>query len=565
MQEELNRIIDFINSRTDWGKLEKMRFAYIELGKLIHKDVFFFYTIQNNLLNGKEEFQYDIDTIEQKVNSHNAFDYKVICKNSADMLKYIYDHVGIECELRKTTKTDVYKSGEKEVLINHYFLVATGDNDKKYIMTINPDIYNIKISKKTSHFGCKIPYKVYETITKENGEKEKVLTQVYEGEEIDGTPLSPEELKALDLKIGYNFINYNGKLVYTDELLDALEKSYKYNTRLLNDGEYFNIVSCETPFYYDICNLLNGKKSLEEILESDKVPTKEEIDDSYIDYENLSLDEKTLSDLKFFILFEVVMEIYNRYKIGIDEYILDDYKDKLEDKDYRSMLEAFTKNFTDKNYTNLGPYNPIMEFKKTILMLKTIDNIIKKENNIDRKEDIQDLRDALSNVLMIFVPEMYLPSTEERLNSSYITNKIIKSFEKIFDIGHVGEFNKLELAEQIDLIKEILLRVFSDPKLNIPDPSIPGYRPEKSPLFNRVYSTVLFNKETHDPYYLMIVRNSSLQMDINEGSVPIVFDLKRNTISIDMSMTDIFDSFFIIKDNDFKLMIEQTEEDNKSK
>ena len=559
MQEELNRIIDYINSRTDWGKLEKMRFAYIELGKLVHKDVFFFYTIQNNLLNGKEEFQYDIDTIDRLVNSTNAFDYKVICKNSADMLKYIYDHVGIECELRKTIKTDLYKSGDKEVVINHYFLVATGDEDKKYIMTLNPDIYNIKINKKTSHFGTKIPYKVNEIITKENGEKEKVLTQVYEGEEINGTPLSIDELKALDEKIGYQFINYNGKLVYTDELLDALEKSYKYNTKLLNDGEYFNMVSCDTPFYYDICNLLNGKKTLDEILASDKVPTQEELDDSYIDYENLSLDENTLTDLKTFILFEVIMEIYNRYNLWLDEYTLDDYKDKLDDKQYDKMLELFIANFSNKNYTNLGPYNPIMEFKKTILMLKTIDNIIEKGNNIDKQKDIQDLRNALSNVLLIFVPEMYLPSTGERLNSSYITNKIIKSFEKIFDIGHIGEFNKLELAEQIDLIKEILLRVFSDPKLNIPDPSIPGYKPEKSPLFNRVYSTVLFNKETNDPYYLMIVRNPSLQMDIDEGSVPIVFDLKRNTLSTDISMTDIYDSFYIIKDNDFKLMIEQTE------
>ena len=559
MQEELNRIIDYINSRTDWGKLEKMRFAYIELGKLVHKDVFFFYTIQNNLLNGKEEFQYDIDTIDRLVNSTNAFDYKVICKNSADMLKYIYDHVGIECELRKTIKTDLYKSGDKEVVINHYFLVATGDEDKKYITTLNPDIYNIKINKKTSHFGTKIPYKVNEIITKENGEKEKVLTQVYEGEEINGTPLSIDELKALDEKIGYQFINYNGKLVYTDELLDALEKSYKYNTKLLNDGEYFNMVSCDTPFYYDICNLLNGKKTLDEILASDKVPTQEELDDSYIDYENLSLNENTLTDLKTFILFEVIMEIYNKYNLWLDEYTLDDYKDKLDDKQYDKMLELFIANFSNKNYTNLGPYNPIMEFKKTILMLKTIDNIIEKGNNIDKQKDIQDLRNALSNVLLIFVPEMYLPSTGERLNSSYITNKIIKSFEKIFDIGHIGEFNKLELAEQIDLIKEILLRVFSDPKLNIPDPSIPGYKPEKSPLFNRVYSTVLFNKETNDPYYLMIVRNPSLQMDIDEGSVPIVFDLKRNTLSTDISMTDIYDSFYIIKDNDFKLMIEQTE------
>ena len=565
MKEELNKIIEFINSQPDWDKNVKIRYAYVELGKLLHKDIFFFYTIQNNLLNGKEELQYDIDTINKMINSQDNFDYKVICRNSAEMLKYIFDHTGIESEVKKTTKTDIYTDGKKEVKINHYFIVATGNDDKKYFMTLNPDLHNIQISKQTSHFGNIIPYIQTEVIKTENGETIKRNYQAYEGEEIKATPLSLEEIRKLDEKIGYKFIDFNGRLVYTDELFQVLEENHKYNQKNLHDGEYFEIVSCETPFYYDICNLLNGNKTLEEILDCDKIPTKEEINDSFIDYENLSLNENTLNDLKIFVLFEVIMREYNKYNIEINEDIMNIYKNLLEEKNYNSMIEVFKKNFSDKDYTKLGPYNPIVQFKNAITMFKCLDNIIDKDDEIDRKNNIQKLSNCLKDVLLIFVPDIYLPSAGKKINSSYITNKIIKSFEKIFDIGYIGEFNNLKLAEQVEIIKEILSKIFTDQKLSVQDPNIVGFNPEKSPLANRIYSTVLFNKETNDPYYLMIVRNSLLEIEAKEGLVPIIFDLKRNTLSTNMSMIDIYDSFFIIKDHEFKLMIEQIEGANMNK
>ncbi len=561
MIDELNRIIDTINSKSDWGNNEKIRFAYVELGKLVHKDIFFFYTIQYNLLNGKEELQYDIDTIDRIINSEDNFDYKVICKNSADMLKYIFDHVGIESEIKRTTKVSIYKDGDKEVQINHYFIVATGDDDKKYFMTLNPDLPNIQIGKRTSHFANNIPYIQKETIENENGEKVEVSFQAYEGEKIDNSTMSPEEIRELDEKIGYQFINYNGEYVYTDELFDILESNYRYNFRSLNDGEYLDTIRCETPFYYDLCNLLNGNKTLSEILNSDTVPTLEEINDSFIDGEKLNLNENVLNDLKMLVLFEAVLKLYDRFNIEINDNILDEYRQLLKMKDYDSIQKMFNINFYDKNVTNLGPYNPIVQLKKVIKMMKNIDNLIGQEKTND---NVKMFIDSLKDIELIFVPDELLPMGE-KLNSSYIINKIIKSFERIFDIGHIGEFNNLELAEQIAIIKEILGRVFTDTKLNSQDKSVIGYRDDKSPLANRVYSTVLFDKENNDPYYLMIVRNSLKERENNEGLVPILFDLKRNTLSTDKSMIEIYDSYFIIKENDFKLMIEQVEGSNMSK
>ena len=90
MQEELNRIIDEINSHSNWSKNVKIRYAYIELGKLVSKDAMFFYTIQNNLLSkDKEDIRYPKEEIERIINSQDLFDYKVVCKNAADMLIYI--------------------------------------------------------------------------------------------------------------------------------------------------------------------------------------------------------------------------------------------------------------------------------------------------------------------------------------------------------------------------------------------------------------------------------------------------------------------------------------------
>ena len=559
MIEELNKIIEIINSKTDWDKNTKIRFAYVELGRLIHNDIFFFYTIQNNLLNGKEELQYDIDTIDKIINGNNNFDYKVICKSSAEMLKYIFDHTGIECEVKKTTRIETYKDNDREIPINHYFIVVTGNDDKKYFMTLNPDLYNIQIGKKTSHFGNNINYIQTEKYIDENGETKTRTYHAYEGEEIHNTFMTPEEIQSLDEKIGYKSINYNGRLVYTDDLFDILEKNYRYDSKTLNDGKYIDIVRCETPFYYDVCRLLNKENTLEEILLNEKIPTKEEIDDSYIDYEKISLNEKDLKDLKLFILLEVIMRLYNKYNIDIDEYILDNFRFLLEEKNYDKLQENVISNFYDKDVTKLGPHNPIIQFKKTIRMLKTMDDLVGKEKNTD---SIKKLIESIKDVSFIFVPDEYLPSSGERLNSSYLTNKIIKSFEQVFDIGHIGEFNSLETVEQITIIKELLTRIFTDSKLNYQDKTITGYREDKSPLNNRLFQTVLFDKETHYPYYLLIVRNSLEEKERKEGLVPIIFDLKRNTLHTDKSMIDIYDSFYIIKDNDFRLMIEQIEKDN---
>ena len=90
MKNKLDQIIQEINDHPEWNKNTKIRYAYIELGKLVHKDYMFFYTIQNNLLTQeKQKIEYNFETVERIMNTPNLFDYSVICRNTAEMLKYI--------------------------------------------------------------------------------------------------------------------------------------------------------------------------------------------------------------------------------------------------------------------------------------------------------------------------------------------------------------------------------------------------------------------------------------------------------------------------------------------
>lgn len=154
IENQLNIIINDINS-SNFSLNEKIRYAYIELGKLVHKDVLFFYTIGNKLDGkGEEHIKYPTDKVTEMMNDSNYFDYLVICKTVADMLKHIFDKCGIESEIRKETKTKEYvdENGRK-VEIVHYFLCATGEEGKKYALTLTADLANIQIGRQTAHFG----------------------------------------------------------------------------------------------------------------------------------------------------------------------------------------------------------------------------------------------------------------------------------------------------------------------------------------------------------------------------------------------------------------------------
>ena len=78
----------------------------------------------------------------------------------------------------------------------------------------------------------------------------------------------------------------------------------------------------------------------------------------------------------------------------------------------------------------------------------------------------------------------------------------------------------------------------------------------KSPVRNRLLSTVIFDKKDNKPYYLICVKNTTSDISENNGYTPIIFDMKENIIITDKSIMEIYNKYYIIKDAELRLMIE---------
>ena len=128
-------------------------------------------------------------------------------------------------------------------------------------MTLNPDLPNIKIGKKTSKFAYEIKYHIDNDYMDGNN----FGKQYYEGDEVKYSVLSDEEIRKLDLEIGYvqNQVMHedgNVSLEYTDYFYKMIEEAYK------NNKDYIDYVAHTTVFYNIISRLLNGNKTLNDIL-----------------------------------------------------------------------------------------------------------------------------------------------------------------------------------------------------------------------------------------------------------------------------------------------------------
>lgn len=555
MINELNRIVDEVNSHTSWNKLLKMRYAYIELGKLVHKNAMFFYTVQNNLLTqDKEKLEYSVDEIREIIETDNRYDYSVICKNSAEMLKYIFDRCGIDSEIRKTLEVTTYTKDNDSVDINHYFLVARDEDNNNYFMTLNPDLPNIQIGKRTSHFGNRIDYYTSRKVIDDNGIEDVISVQYYEGDEIKCRTLPQSELEKLDSIIGYKDTTLaDGDTVYTDDFFQMIKKSYGEN------DSYYSYIRSQTSFYVDLVKLVNGEATLDEILDNDLPPTEEELKYSCIDFRVSDKSIEECDDIKTFILLSVIQTLYDRSEMKFTDEKLEKYFNLLNDKKYNEIsnlfkIEFLKDNSRKENVQKMGMHNPLMISRKLSQFLNIFD--VMHENKFNNNKEFTKTKELfyklLNELSFLFVPSKYLPF-KNYTSSTYLTHKILHSFNNIFDIGCKNEFNKLELAEQVTIVKDILEVVLSDLKV---DESIPNYNHMKSPVRNRLLSTVIFDKKDNKPYYLICVKNTTSDISENNGYTPIIFDMKENIIITDKSIMEIYNKYYIIKDAELRLMIE---------
>lgn len=173
----LDRYIDKLTIETnELSELEKVRYVYLNLGRIMSFDLLFYYGNEKNKRRIYKECEYS----EEKLclNLKNGIG---ICKSISYLLEYILTKLNIK------TKTIV--DYEDIIYYRHVTNMIYLTDGTKFEVDLQHDLGNIQIHSKTKYFG------------------RGIFTQ--------------EQLEQLDLKL--NYINENNR--YTEEYYYLLEKS----------------------------------------------------------------------------------------------------------------------------------------------------------------------------------------------------------------------------------------------------------------------------------------------------------------------------------------------------
>lgn len=456
----IDNIIDSILNRMNpnWPLLYKIRYIYLEVGKVLYKNTDFFFSIEKKLGNQNLDIEqikaiYEDDKID-------GVDFSVICKSGSYILKWAFDKAGIEAKLVKSANNFIKVEENGEVVkINHWF-VAVKDETKTYFLSLSADLPYIQMGMKTKHFGADIPYCM---------EKDGELIQIYEGEEIKHTYLSDEDLYEIDKEIGYvnTYYDYNDKkrrdgnykLNYNDYSLLFIKDA------MASNKAYYEMEEEETNFYKNMFNL------------SDSITLNDfnnDLSDKEWNEWIKKLCQNVLNILGKIVGVEIKIEINQNWNyekwlkevcLNLEQHIYKFYKILSEERAQDSLIDNkewifsewsrfVKKTSTRKTNGNYDYYNPLSVLDK----VNTIVNFIKTKNFKRFSEVLHFI--AFHDIDPELVPDIYLQN-KEHLPNRYIANKFNKLFVKIFSCNDIKtSFNFMEYSEQIVIVKQILDLMF---------------------------------------------------------------------------------------------------------
>lgn len=510
IEQFLQQITDTCKRHMDsgeWTKNDAMRYAYVTLGKQLSKSARFFFSLEG-------KFGQCGLSVEDMRNIHfsNA-SYEVTCYVSAKMLKSIFEELGIKSNILQSTSARPYTMNGETLDVYHSYLLCEGDNDKKYFMSINSDLVNLKYNFKTEHFAGDVPY-VY------NG------AQTYQGEEIAYSKLSPEELLEIDKKVGYAFpVTEKGvtKYIYAnnDPVHDYFGRQRRAEELFLMD----NITSLDRNFTSDIEKLFSKFKRAD--------------GSSKTNYTELTTEERR--KVEWYIYKKSMNLIKRIIHINPDDEIFakeipDLFKqDSLDFKEIQNktkeLIFKYQKPTSESNSQDFRK-NPFMITSTALQLVRAIENfsnpeMSKTEN--DRTKLFEHYQELHKRVATLFVNSDTLNSYlgDKHAKNSFLMKKIMLSVEKDFECetsascGYRPEFcTNLGLVEQATFFKTYL-RTILKPEL-----------PTDSDFNKRIlFSTIseLSNSENHA--FLMHVKNEEGTRR-NELLYSLVYDPKTNQINL---------------------------------
>lgn len=191
----LQNYIDKIKEKTkDYSELEKVRYVYLELGKIMSFDLDFSFGNMKNKLkiynDCKKEEEYLQKYFENQI---------IICKSLAYLLEYILNQMGIKAE------TIFEDSGNPNY--KHVLNLITLNNGFSFKVDLQADLENIQAHLKTNFFGIHSKF---------------------------GFTIFSSELSRIDQKIGY-ISEKNG---YTNDYLYLINRALKNNVSIDQKVEF---------------------------------------------------------------------------------------------------------------------------------------------------------------------------------------------------------------------------------------------------------------------------------------------------------------------------------------
>ena len=529
----LDELINLVTKdiKDEWPTIYKIRYIYLELGKYLSKDTDFFFSVGNKL----DELNLDYDQISNIYNSlegrQKGNNLEVICRSAAYILHKAYESVGIKSKLINTINDkETIEIDNKKIDIYHWLLVVY-DGDKAYFNLLAADLPYIKENMKVHHFAAKIPFK------KKN--KDGVLEQLYEGEEITPSLLSDEELRKIDKEIGY--LKYYYK--YDDNKQKQDEYTLQYNDTsflmikdmLKNNKWYYEILAQHTKFYNSLYNFINK-------------------DNKTISFEDINLQELSNDDINGWInllclnVEKKISEINNNIDYNvffhINNFNYDEWLKNICNKLYK--MEEFSYSKWSKEMKKNIKYDEY-DYNSIIAILDKTNAIVNKIRN----RDANNFNNLLSKLSYHFIDRSRIIDEKDKntfISNKYIAYKLITLFPKIFSANDIiTPFNKREYSEQIVIIKEILEIMF--PELNKNNSNINNYNDLYSALSNRIHIYTIKNKKTYNYSIILNVIG-----DNKQGNYYFYYNPKKNTFHV-ADILEIYQNYVIVSER-FKSIID---------
>lgn len=529
INKEIERIVYGANNF--WTDLEKTRYVYIEVGKLVEKNSEFFFTQSGKLLKNalNEEEMTAINHATKSTLEKNPEWYRVICRSAAILLQITLEKLNIKSHLLRTQAyAPLTPESKKKV---YHWILSVDIEDKHYALTLAGDLPNIKNGFQTEHFAEPLEYLDFKG------------NPLYQGEKLDFSVLTYPELYKIDTKIGY-IDNYysntkNPDKNYNNNALTFIKSGLKTNLW------FYELIASSLPIYQNMFTIIDGNGNKSNITSLDNKTIFTLYADQLI--KNCCIEvEKAIKASYGLPLPILKYTSYEEWLKNICIFLEDDLIETY-GEDKRHLIEIKDNEpFNFKSWRKRQKGNLVCPYKSyddNLELLDSIDAYIStinlvsqayKNNTVteDIKKKIKNIRKLHTRICQHFMPdiavfEKNIEIIEDRpyIKSDYINEKFRIMFPIIFDVdGEAKDFNHLGYSEQIGTINKIIPYMF--PEVTVANCNqAESYTNACKPSLNRIRTYCILNELTHE-YELIIHIPSFFEF---EDEYYYLYDLRKNT------------------------------------